>query len=212
MERLILARHAESVFNVRGVLNGDPSIAGGLTQRGRAQARRLGERLRGEPIDLCVTTEFERTRLTADLALAGRDVPRLVVPALNDPPNGDLELQPYVALVRWREENGPDVPIPGLDQTERDYFEAVARGFRGLAERPETTVLAVIHGYVVAWIMSCAGAPASAGHAEEAVLSAPALLAALDAVADDVFRLWTWETSGLPLLLRSRGPTGPSTH
>jgi broad specificity phosphatase PhoE len=41
MKRLILARHAESVFNVRRVLNGDPSIAGGLTQRGRAQARRL---------------------------------------------------------------------------------------------------------------------------------------------------------------------------
>jgi hypothetical protein len=69
-------------------------------------------------------------------------------------------------------------------------------------------VLAVIHGYVVAWITSCAGAPASAGHAEEAVLSAPALFAALDEVADDVFRLWSWETSGLPLLLRSHGPTG----
>ena len=26
MERVILARHAQSVFNVRGVLNGDPSI------------------------------------------------------------------------------------------------------------------------------------------------------------------------------------------
>jgi broad specificity phosphatase PhoE len=47
MERVILARHAQSVFNVRGVLNGDPSIPGGLTDEGRAQARRLGERLRG---------------------------------------------------------------------------------------------------------------------------------------------------------------------
>lgn len=40
MERLVLARHAESVFNVRGVLNGDPSIPGGLTENGREQARR----------------------------------------------------------------------------------------------------------------------------------------------------------------------------
>ena len=62
MERVILARHAESVFNIRGVLNGDPSIPGGLTEEGRAQARRLGERLRDVRIDLCVTTEFERTR------------------------------------------------------------------------------------------------------------------------------------------------------
>ena len=51
MERLILARHAESVFNVRGVLNGDPSVPGGLTDQGRAQARLLGERLREERID-----------------------------------------------------------------------------------------------------------------------------------------------------------------
>lgn len=200
MERLILARHAESVFNVRGVLNGDPSIPGGLTDEGRAQASRLGERLTGERIDLCVTTEFERTRETADIALAGRDVPRLVVSELNDPPNGDLELRPYAELVRWREVNGPDVPLPGLDRTERDYFETAARGFRRLAERPESTVLAILHGYVVAWIASSMGAFAAGRHAEETVLTASELLGALDAVADDVFRHWSWETSGRPLL------------
>ena len=101
-----------------------------------------------------MTTEFERTRETADIALAGRDVPRLVVPDLNDPPTGDLEQRPYAELVRWREANGPDVPLPGLDRTERDYFETVERGFRRLVERPEPTVLAILHGYVVAWIAS----------------------------------------------------------
>ena len=200
MDRLILARHAESVFNVRGVLNGDPSVPGGLTDEGRDQARRLGERLRYERIDLCVTTEFERTRETADVALAGRDVPRVVVAELNDPPNGELELRPYVELARWRESNGPDMPIPGLDRTERDYFETAARGFRLLAERPEPTVLAILHGYVVAWITSGAGVPASGRHAEEAILTSTELLEALDAVAGDVFRHWSWETSGRPLL------------
>jgi broad specificity phosphatase PhoE len=200
MERLILARHAQSVFNVRGVLNGDPSIPGGLTDEGRAQARRLGERLQGERIDLCVTTEFERTSETADIALAGRDVPRMVVPELGDPPNGDLELRPYAELARWRESNGPDVPVPGLDRTERDYFETVAQGFRQILERPEPTVLAILHGYVVAWIASSMGVSAAGRHAEEMILTAPDLLAALDAVAGDVFRHWSWETSGRPLL------------
>jgi broad specificity phosphatase PhoE len=203
MERLILARHAQSVFNVRGVLNGDPSIPGGLTDEGRAQARRLGERLKAERIDVCVTTEFERTRETADIALMGREVPRLVMPELNDPPNGELELRPYAELARWREANGPDVPVPGLDQTERDYFQAVAGGFRQLAERPEPTILAILHGYVVAWITSCMGAPAAGRHADEAILTAPELLTALDAVVDNVFLRWSWETSGLPLLLGS---------
>ena len=200
MERIILARHAQSVFNVRGVLNGDPSILGGLTDEGRAQAGRLGGRLQGERIDLCVTTGFERTRETADIALAGRDVPRLVVPDLGDPPNGDLELRSYAELVRWREANGPDVPLPGLDRTERDYFEAVARGFQQLAERPEPTILAILHGYVIAWIASSIGVTSAGRHAEEMVLTAPELLEALDAVSDDVFRRWSWETSGRPLL------------
>jgi broad specificity phosphatase PhoE len=200
MERVILARHAQSVFNVRGVLNGDPSIPGGLTEEGRMQARRLGERLQGERIDLCVTTEFERTRETADSALAGRDVPRLVVPELNDPPAGDLEQRPYAELARWREVNGPDIPIPGLDRTERDYFETVARVFRLLVERPERTILAILHGYVVTWISSCAGAAERGGNAEEFTMTAPQLLDALDAAAGDVFRHWSWETSGRPLL------------
>jgi broad specificity phosphatase PhoE len=200
MERVVLARHAQSVFNVRGVLNGDPSIPGGLTEEGRAQARRLGERLANERIDLCVTTEFERTRETADVALEGRDVPRVIVAELNDPPAGDLELRPYAELVRWREVNGPDVPIPGLERTERDYFETVARAFRLLVERPERTILAILHGYVVTWISSCAGAAERGGNAQEFTLTAPELMEALDAAAGDVFRHWSWETSGRPIL------------
>ena len=210
MERLILARHAQSVFNVRGVLNGDPSIPGGLTEEGREQARRLGEHLAEERIDLCVTTEFERTRETADIVLAGRDVSRLVMPELNDPPNGELELRPYDELARWRERNGPDVPVPGLQQTERDYFRIVASGFRNLAERPEPTLLAILHGYVVGWITSSAGAPAPGRHAEASTLTRIQLETGLDDVAEDVFRHWSWETSGLPLLIASNGPTEPS--
>ena len=143
-----------------------------------------------------MTTEFERTRETADGALAGRDVPRLVVPELNDPPAGDLEQRPYAELARWREVNGPDIPIPGLDRTERDYFETVARVFRLLVERPERTILAILHGYVVTWISSCAGAAERGGNAEEFTMTAPELLDALDAAAGDVFRHWSWETSG----------------
>ena len=44
------------------------------------------------------------------------------------------------------------------------------------------------------------GAFAAGRHAEETVLTASELLGALDAVADDVFRHWSWETSGRPLL------------
>ena len=47
----------------------------------------IGLRGLGEQIDLAAVTEFRRTQETADLALEGRDVPRLVVPELNEIPS-----------------------------------------------------------------------------------------------------------------------------
>ena len=91
MEAVILARHGESVFSERLLVNGKAAVAGPLTPRGVEEAEELGRALAEDEIDLCVTTEFERTRQTADVALAGRDVPRLVVPELNDPLYGDYE-------------------------------------------------------------------------------------------------------------------------
>src|ERR1041385_5322629 len=76
VERVLLARHAESEFSVRGLTNGDPELEVALTERGREQARLLGRSLADTEIDLCAVSEFQRTHETADLALEGRDVPR----------------------------------------------------------------------------------------------------------------------------------------
>ena len=70
MERAILARHGESVFNVLNVANGDAALPGGLTPLGYEQAAVLREALRDERLQLCVTSEFERARTTADEVLA----------------------------------------------------------------------------------------------------------------------------------------------
>ena len=69
MERVVLARHGESERSVDGVTNGDPAVRVALTATGREEARQLGRELAGDPIDLCVTSEFERAQETADLAL-----------------------------------------------------------------------------------------------------------------------------------------------
>jgi broad specificity phosphatase PhoE len=187
VERLLLCRHAESVFNEQGVLNGDPSVPGGLTAKGQDQARRLGEGLRDRKIDLCVTTAFERTIRTADIALAGRDVPRIVMPALDDPANGIFELRPGEELRAWRAANGPDAVIPGTGSTEREAVERMRAGFFELVARPEATILAVLHGWFVSWVLSSAGLDGPSEQAVAYELTVGRVADALRATAQDVF-------------------------
>ena len=71
---MLLARHAESELSVLGLLNGDPRVPCGLTALGKAQAKELGRSLASEPIEIAITSDFERCRLTALIALAERDV------------------------------------------------------------------------------------------------------------------------------------------
>ena len=62
MRELVLARHAESEFNVLERLNGDASVEVRLTEAGRRQARALGEAV--GPVDLVRRTpsSLERVR------------------------------------------------------------------------------------------------------------------------------------------------------
>lgn len=184
-----MCRHAESVFNEQGVLNCDPSVPGGLTARGERQAHELGERIRDRPIDLCVTTAFERTVRTADVALAGRGIPRLVIPELNDPPIGAFELRPGAELREFRAENGVDAVVPGTAMTEREGRGRMRAGFFELVSRPEATIFAVLHGWFVGWVLASAGRepPDDAELAVPYELSVGEAADALRATAEDVF-------------------------
>lgn len=77
-KRIIFARHGEYPCNVRGVCNSNPRTGFYLTEKGEAQARALGERLKDEKIELIVTSEFLRARQTAWLANEVLKVPQVV--------------------------------------------------------------------------------------------------------------------------------------
>jgi alpha-ribazole phosphatase len=156
MERALFVRHGESEFSVRALVNGDPSVACGLTELGRKQARQLGERLAGEPIGLCVVTEFARTTETAELVLAGREVPRLVVSELNDPFYGGFEGKALADYRRWAATHGPEDAPPGGGETRLAIASRYVRGFRILLERPESTLLVVCHSLPIAFAVAAA--------------------------------------------------------
>lgn len=150
---VLLTRHAHSILNVEGRVNGDPTVDAPLSEDGREQARLLGAQLAHVALDLCICTRFPRTRETAELALAGRSVPVEVEPLLDDVDVGDLDgstLERYRAVKR---ELGRKRPFPGgesLDDAARRY----ARAFRRLARRGERRVLVVCHEIPVRYALN----------------------------------------------------------
>ena len=160
MQTLILARHGESEYSARGLLNGDPSVAVGLTEAGEGQARALGATLRETPIDLCVVTAFERTRRTAALILGDRDVPIEIEPDLNDPLAGAWEGLPIADYLVWAELADSAEPVPGGGQSRLAVVTRCARAYRALLERPEPTILVVLHALPLAYLLGALeGAP-----------------------------------------------------
>lgn len=154
MEAVILARHGESVFSARGLVNGEIGVPGALTERGEEEARALGRAIAADPIDVCVTSEFERTRQTADLALGDREIPRVVVPELNDPRYGRFEGGALEEYRSWASSAASRDDVPGGGESRWSILDRYVRGFRRVLERGEQTVLVVIHSLPIAYVLA----------------------------------------------------------
>jgi probable phosphoglycerate mutase len=153
VERALLVRHAESVFSERGLANGRVDVRCPLSARGEAQARALAAALADEEIDLCATSELERTHQTADIALTGKAVPRIVLPELNDPLYGRYESGPLESYLAWALANDSAAEPPGGGERRQQLVARYAAGFRKLLERPERTILIVTHSLPVAYVL-----------------------------------------------------------
>lgn len=149
VDKLLIARHAETDYNVDGLINGDPTQKVALTERGWQQAEQLGKSLKDISIDLCVTTEFHRTRETADIALGRRPIPRLILPELNDPRVGIFEGRTFNDYIAWRHAHGPLAIEPGGGESLSDVLRRYCSGFRFIAEQPGSTVVVIAHGLPV---------------------------------------------------------------
>jgi broad specificity phosphatase PhoE len=164
VERVVLARHGESELSLVGRTNGDPSLAVGLTEAGREQARELGRDLADEAIDLCVTSEFLRAQETADLALDGRQVPRLALAELNDIRFGEFEGRLLTEYRAWAHAHGPEDVCPGGGESRVETVTRYVRGYRVVLAQPEKNVLVVVHGLPVRYVLDAVAgrAPAAA--------------------------------------------------
>jgi broad specificity phosphatase PhoE len=153
----IFVRHGESEYSVDLRLNGDAAVDVGLTSRGKEEARRLADELSETDIDLCVTSAFRRTRETAEIALAGRDVPRLVLSELNDPRYGRFEGATLEEYRGWADSARSDARPSDDGESRLDIVARYARGLRLLLARSERVLLVVAHSLPIAYVLATRG-------------------------------------------------------
>ena len=175
MRLFVFARHGESVLNIERRINGDPSVDVPLSEQGESQAHKLGVEIANIRFDLCVHTRFGRTRQTAEIALAGRDVPLTDEPLLDDIDVGDFEGEKLETYRAWKHSHAREVPFPGGESLD-DAALRYARAFRNLLALPHDTVLVVTHEIPIRYALNGAsGSDSLDGPAHEVENAVPYL-------------------------------------
>lgn len=155
MERVFLARHALARSN-EGGLASYAAPGEGLTERGVCQARALGQLLAGEEIVLGVATELRRTQETLEMAVEGRDVPRIIVSELNEIHFGSFDGGLLSAYRDWAGSEAPGLPAPGGGESRAQVAARYASGLRLVLARPEESALVIGHALAVRYIVDAA--------------------------------------------------------
>jgi phosphoserine phosphatase len=153
--RLLLARHGQSVWNEVRRFQGATDVQ--LSALGRAQAVALGTALGGRPIVAAYVSPMRRARETAEIALAGTEVPLTAVEELRELSLGDWEGctvdeirardgDPYQAWLR-----APvDCPPPGGEPLDAVCARVVGAIDRIVAaHRRGEDVLIIAHGGII---------------------------------------------------------------
>jgi broad specificity phosphatase PhoE len=155
---VLLIRHAHHDWRAQsrdGDL-GDPP----LSEKGRQQALRLAQRLRGLPIDAVYSSTLRRAIETATLVAAAKDLPVVrvhnlreveykgVVEPVNGNGNVDWERLAQQATVRFLARPRWD-SLPGYEPTDK-FRLRVARALEGIiGGNPGRRVVVVTHGGVI---------------------------------------------------------------
>jgi len=145
-----VARHGEAAYESEGT-----GLSGGsLTPRGRAQARELGERLRGERVAMVVCSELSRAVQTAEIAAAVLGLPVAVRVGLEELDVGEERGKPFDSSVfdplmaSWSA-GELSTGVPG-GENGREVVRRVLGVLDDVADQARgETVLVVTHGGVI---------------------------------------------------------------
>jgi len=156
--QVLLVRHGESAPYVPGspfdLVDGHADPA--LSELGRWQADRVGERLQDEDISAIYVSTLQRTHQTAGPLAKRLGIEPVVVPDLREVNLGEWEGGLYrekvaagdpIAEVMFREERWD--AIPGAESNDELAARTVGAIEKIHADHPDQMVVAVVHGGVI---------------------------------------------------------------
>ncbi len=151
--KLILVRHGETEANVNGTLEG--RTPGELTEKGLFQARRLGERLREEKIDIIYCSDLKRAMDTAhEIKKFHPDVPIVFVKELRERDLGPFEGKTKEEIGMDKDVSAAFVAMEGAETSEAMFGRANAFLSRVLAKHVNDSVLFVAHNGILKAIIA----------------------------------------------------------
>ncbi len=102
--KLIIVRHGETPDNINDISQGQRDTI--LTEEGRRQAVKLGERLKNEKIDFIYSSDLTRTKQTLQEILKYHDSPVVYDQLLRERANGHYEGGSRKIFIKERENSG----------------------------------------------------------------------------------------------------------
>ncbi len=114
-----------------------------LARHGESELSVVGI-VNGDPAVACALTA----------ALAGRAVPRLVLPELNDVRFGSFEGGTLTDYRKWAAANEPTVEAPGGGESRSGTVARYVSAYRTILSSPERTVLVVAHGLPIRYVLN----------------------------------------------------------
>ena len=151
--RFTFLRHGESTYNVRGILNGDPTVSVTLTPKGRQQAENAHRLLARMDFDLAVHTRFERTLETLRIVLGARQTTPVAYPEFDDVQVGDFEGAPLTDYREWRSTHSPQESPPG-GESRTDALRRYVAGYDRLLGSGASEGLAVLHDIPIRFLVN----------------------------------------------------------
>ena len=163
--RVIVVRHGESTFNVKRIVQGhhDESL---LTENGEAQARQVGQLLKGAAIDVVYCSPLKRAARTASLITetmgwSGQPQPTDLLKEISLPlweamSFADIEMQYPEEYRAWRHDPKElKMSLPQSDGTTQEFYpvravwQQAAEFWQDLLEQHQgKTVLVVAHSAI----------------------------------------------------------------